>query len=201
MKRYLSILTIGLLAGCVTPYQTQKTTQGAAIGATAGAIIGSQSDQFVGGAIIGGVLGGLAGAILSDGHDGRDGRVYASAPRYHRRACGRGDIFFKRARHARQLNHRISLMRQGIRFCPNNPAAQNDLGVALMLWGDSSGARIHFNQALRFDPQYYPARRNMEFMRHYHAPVRYRQHIQPPVYRQRHNRGHQDNNHPDRGDD
>ncbi|WP_238701131.1 YMGG-like glycine zipper-containing protein [Mariprofundus erugo] len=177
MKRYLSILTISLLAGCATPYQEQTATQGAVIGAAAGAVIGAQSDQVVEGAIIGGVLGGLAGAILADD---RDDRIQASAPRYHRSACGRGDIYFERARNERALERRINLMRQGIAYCPNNPAAHNDLGVALMLWGDRDRARMHFEQALRYDPHYDPARHNIERMGRYHAPA----HYQAPAHRE-----------------
>ncbi|WP_018294193.1 glycine zipper family protein [Mariprofundus ferrooxydans] len=179
MKRYLSIVAIGLLAGCSTAYQQRTATQGAVVGAATGAVIGAQSDQVVEGAVIGGVLGGLVGAMLADN---RDDRIHESAPRYHRSNCGRGDIYFSRARHARELNRRIILMRQGIAYCPNNPAAHNDLGVALMLWGDSNGARMHFRQALRFDPQYYPARHNLERMSRYRAPARYQRPV--PVYRQ-----------------
>ncbi|RLL52998.1 hypothetical protein D8Y20_05695 [Mariprofundus sp. EBB-1] len=182
MKRYLSIVAIGLLASCATPYQERSATQGATVGAVAGAVIGAQSDQFVEGAIIGGVLGGLAGAMLADD---RDDRIHESAPRYHRSNCSRGDIYFQRARHQRRLDRRITLMRQGIAYCPNNPAAHNDLGVALMLWGNNNGARMHFQQALRFDSQYYPARHNLQRMRRYHAPARYQQPDMRPAQRER----------------
>jgi len=181
MKRYLSIVAIGLLAGCSTAYQERSATQGAVVGAVAGAVIGSQSDQLVEGAIIGGVLGGLVGAMLADD---RDDRIHESTPRYHRNSCSRGDIYFERARHERGLDRRITLMRQGIAYCPNNPAAHNDLGVALMLWGDSNGARMHFQQALRFDSQYYPARHNMERMSRYRAPARYQQPAKRPAPRE-----------------
>ena len=48
-------------------------------------------------------------------------------------------------------------MRKGIRFCPNNAAAHNDLGVALELYGDHVAARIEFNRAIRLDSGYRPA--------------------------------------------
>ncbi len=167
MNRYIFIAATILLSSCATAHQERSATQGAVIGGAAGAIIGAQSDQIVEGAIIGGVLGGLAGAILAQD---RDDRIYASEQRYHRRSCSRGDIYFDRARHSRDLGMRVSLMRQGIRYCPNNPAAHNDLGVALMLWGDSGAARIHFGHALRLEPRYYPAQRNMDYLGHYHVP-------------------------------
>ncbi|GAV21227.1 hypothetical protein MMIC_P2209 [Mariprofundus micogutta] len=167
MKRYVFIAVTLVLTGCATAHQERTATQGAVVGATAGAVIGAQSDQIVEGAIIGGVLGGLAGAILADD---RDDRIHASEVRYHRRSCRRGDVYFGKARHARNLGMRVSLMRQGIAYCPDNPAAHNDLGMALMLWGDSAGARAHFNHALRLDPHYYPSRHNLSRMSRYHAP-------------------------------
>jgi len=169
MKRFTLIAVILLLSSCATTHQQKSATQGAAVGATAGAVIGAQSDQIVEGAIIGAILGGLTGAMLADD---RDDRIHASAPRYHRSNCGRGNLYFNKARHARDLGGRISLMRQGIGYCPNNPAAHNDLGVALMIWGDHVGARIHFNQALRLDRNYHPAQRNMSRMSRYKAPKR-----------------------------
>jgi len=167
MNRYILVTATILLSSCATAHQERSATQGAVIGGAAGAIIGAQSDQIVEGAIIGGVLGGLAGAILAQD---RDDRIYASEKRYHHRSCSRGDIYFDRARRSRDLGMRVSLMRQGIRYCPNNPAAHNDLGVALMLWGDSAGARIHFGHALRLKPRYYPAQRNMDYLGHYQVP-------------------------------
>lgn len=160
MKKLLIACTaLGLLSGCATTHQERATTQGAVVGATAGAVIGAQSDRAVEGAFIGGILGGLAGAVLSD--DGSD-RVMASEPRYHRRSCRQGAQYFDRAARVRNLNRKISLMRQGLRLCPGNPAAHNDLGVALMLRGDYAEARKHFGHALKLDPGYIPARRNME---------------------------------------
>lgn len=192
MKRLIFIVTALFLTGCATAHQERTATRGAAIGATAGAVIGSQSDQVLEGAIIGGVLGGLAGAILSED---RDDRVHSSERRYHRSACERGDIYFGRARNSRSLDRRIAFMRQGIRYCPNNPAAHNDLGVALMLWGDSAGARIHFNQALRFDPHYYPSQRNLKRMKRYRSPhvrIEHRRDHRNKDYRRDHNSSDRD---------
>lgn len=147
-----------LVAGCATTEQERAATTGAVIGATAGAVIGAQSDRAAEGAVIGGVLGGLTGAILAD--DGR-GRVYSSDRRYHRRACPSGQSYFDESRHTADLDRKIHLMKRGLRYCPNNPAAHNDLGVALMLKGNYRAAEQHFRHALRLDPGYEPARRNL----------------------------------------
>jgi len=159
MKQILSISMVLLLSACATPYQQRTTAQGAVIGATAGAVIGHQSGNAAEGAMIGGALGALAGAVLAEQ---RKKGAYASAPRYHRRACSRGAQYFDRAYRAQNLDRKIHLLRKGLRYCPNNPAAHNDLGVALVLRGDEREARNHFNHALRLDPDYQPARRNLD---------------------------------------
>jgi len=161
MKQMISIAMILLLSACATPYQQRTTAQGAAIGAAAGAVIGAQNDNAAQGAAIGGALGALAGAVLAEQ---RERGIRTSAPRYHRKACRRGVQYFDRAYRARNLDRKIDLLKKGLRYCPNNPAAHNDLGVALVLRGDQGAARRHFNRALRLDPGYYPAQRNLDRM-------------------------------------
>ncbi|MDQ7000243.1 MAG: glycine zipper family protein [Mariprofundus sp.] len=159
MKHTISVMIILLLSGCATAYQERTAAQGAVIGATAGAVIGAQSGNVAKGAVIGGALGALAGAVLAEG---RENRVYRSGPRYHRRACNKGAEYFGQANRARNMDQKIYLLRKGLRYCPNNPAAHNDLGVALVLNGDNTSARSHFRYALRLDPDYYPAQRNLD---------------------------------------
>lgn len=157
----LWLAAIGMISGCATAHQERAATSGAIIGATAGAVIGAQSNRVAEGAVIGGVIGGLAGAVLAEG---AEDRVVPSEPRYHRRSCARGQSYFDRAARARNLDSKIALMREGLRLCPQNPAAHNDLGVALMLRGergDYREAAAHFRHALRIDPDYVPARRNL----------------------------------------
>ena len=166
MKSVITLLMILLLSACVTPYQQRTTTQGAVLGAAAGAVTGAQNGNAEQGAVIGGALGALAGAVIAEN---REKSVYASGPRYHRRACRGGAQYFNRARRARNLDRKIDLLEQGLRYCPNNPAAYNDLGVALELSGDYAAARIRFERALRIDPEYYPARRNLKRMQRSHA--------------------------------
>ena len=165
MKHTISVMIILLLSGCATAYQERTAAQGAVIGATAGAVIGAQSGNVEKGAVIGGALGALAGAVLAEG---RENRVYTSGPRYHRRACNEGAEYFDRANRARNIDRKIYLLRKGLRYCPNNPAAHNDLGVAFVLSGDNASARSHFRHALRLDPDYYPAQRNLDRLNRNH---------------------------------
>ncbi len=159
MKQIISISIILLLSACATPYQQRTTSQGAVLGAAAGAVIGHQSGNAAEGAAIGGALGALAGAVLAEQ---REQGIRTSAPRYHRRACRKGEQYFNRAYRARNLDRKVYLLKKGLRYCPNNPAAHNDLGVALVLRGKDRAARGHFKHALRLDPDYYPARRNLD---------------------------------------
>lgn len=158
---FTTLLCMLLLGACATPHQERAATTGAIVGATAGAVIGSESDRTAEGAVIGGIIGGLAGAVIA-GNQERS--VAPSEPRYHRRACRKGAIYFERARQARRLERQVYWLREGLRYCPNNPAAHNDLGVALLLLGKPVAARRHFEIALDIDPGYEPARINLRRM-------------------------------------
>jgi len=165
MKYAIAVMMLLLLSACATSYQERTAAQGAVIGATAGAVIGAQSDHVAEGAVIGGALGALAGAVIAEG---RQNRVDTSGSRYHRPACHEGAGYFDRANRAGDIDRKIYLLQQGLRYCPNNPAAHNDLGVALVLSGDRAAARTHFRYALRIDPDYEPAQRNLDRLyRHY----------------------------------
>jgi len=192
MKRFAFVLSILMLSGCVATHQQRSATQGAVVGGAAGAVIGAQNDRLAEGAVVGAIVGGLAGAILAED---RNSRIHASEARYHRRACRNGSQYFSRAHSARNLDRKISLMREGLRYCPNNPAAHNDLGVALVLWGDDAAARIHFNHAIRIDSQYRPAHRNLLRLQQYHPRRGYkneRRERQDERYQRRDSGSHDD---------
>ena len=170
MKSFALMLSLLLFSGCVATHQQRTATQGAVIGGAAGAVIGAQSNRVAEGAVVGAIVGGLAGAILAED---RSNRVYASEARYHRRACNKGSHYFSRAHSARNLDRKINLMREGLRFCPNNPAAHNDLGVALVLRGNHAAARTHFGHAIRLDSSYRPAHRNLRHLQNYYPQRSY----------------------------
>jgi len=68
------------------------------------------------------------------------------------------------------LEERIAFMQEGIRYCPDNPAAHNDLGLGLMLWGDLTAARTQFAYALRLEPDYNPALINLSRIQYNQQP-------------------------------
>jgi len=142
MKRSAFIAATLFLSLCATAHGAEATA----------------SDQVFEDGIHGGVLGGLVGGYL-DMEKGD--RIHASEARYHRKSCNKGNEFFRKARKTEYLDERIALMEKGIKFCPNNPAAHNDLGLAQMLWGDLPAARTHFNESLMLDSDYNPARINL----------------------------------------
>lgn len=156
MKKYIVVTAVLILSVFApTAYQEYSATQTIAV---AGSTV-MASDRIIeeDDAIIGTVLGGLVGGFLDAD---RDDRIHASDARYHR-ACNQGDAYFSKARQTSDLDERIAFMQEGIRHCPDNPAAHNDLGLGLMIWGDLTAARTHFAQALRIDPDYSPARINL----------------------------------------
>jgi len=171
MKRYIFITATLMLSACApTAHQENATVQKTAAVAVDTETTGhaTQTDRITReDEVIGSVLGGLSGAFLDAD---RDDRIHASAARYHRSDCNQGNTYFDKARHAGDLEERIDFMQQGIRYCPDNPAAHNDLGLGLMLWGDLTAARTHFAQALRLDPDYNPARINLSRIQYSHHP-------------------------------
>lgn len=175
MKRFITLLSISMISLCSASFEVAATTEGTivggAVGAVAGAVIGDQSNQAAQGAVVGAILGGLAGAVLSESSNND---VHASEKRYHRQSCRKGRHYFDQARSSRHLVRKINLMREGIRFCPNNAAAHNDLGVALELYGDHVSARIEFNRAIRLDSGYRPAHINLAHLDRRHPKRGYK---------------------------
>jgi len=162
MKRFVFMTATLFLASCATAHQEQsagheRSAKKGSMTASANSH-GDKSDHVVRGQIFGGVLGGLAGAVLDKD---RDDRISPSEERFHRSSCSSGDEYFDRARYESDLDERVTLMEEGIGYCPDNPAAHNDLGLGLILWGDMDAARMHFEDALRIDPDYNPARINL----------------------------------------
>lgn len=159
MKRYAIIAAISLLAGCASGEKQHASGHGSSI--QPGPIDISKSDRVYEDGIHGGVLGSLVGAVLDKEHHDR---IRASEPRYHQRRCDGGDHYFSKAAHAPYVDERVELMEQGIDYCPDNPAAHNDLGLALLLWGDLPAARNHLYRALELDSNYQPARLNLAYV-------------------------------------
>jgi Flp pilus assembly protein TadD len=159
MKKYVFGVVILTLSACTTTtHQKHAAMQETVVDTKAvvadRAVQTNQTDRIIReDVIIGGVLGGLVGAFLDAD---RGDRIHASEARYHR-VCSQGNAYFSKATQTSDLEERITFMQEGIRYCPDNPAAHNDLGLGLMLWGDLPAARAQFTQALRLDSGYNPA--------------------------------------------
>jgi len=173
MKRYVFVAAILMLSACTTSKHEEPTHQEKAaiqVDKVTVAVAGTQSDRIIrDDVIIGDVLGGLVGAFLDAD---RGDRIHASEARYHHRDCNQGNAYFSKARKTSDLEERIAFMQEGIRYCPDNPAAHNDLGLGLMLWGDLTAARTQFAYALRLDPDYNPALINLSRIQYNQQPGR-----------------------------
>ncbi|MDQ7000667.1 MAG: hypothetical protein Q9M12_07290 [Mariprofundus sp.] len=178
MNTYVFVAVILMLSACTaTTHQQHAVTQKSDMQKTAmdtNAVAAdrpvqtSQTDRIIReDVIVGGVLGGLVGAFLDAD---RGDRIHASEARYHH-VCNQGNAYFIKATRTSDLEERIAFMQEGIRFCPDNPAAHNDLGLGLMLWGDLPAARAQFAQALRLDSGYNPARINLSRIPYKAKPV------------------------------
>ena len=63
---------------------------------------------------------------------------------------------------SRRLPEAIELFRTALALDSNRPVTHNNLGIAWIMTGEPDSARAHFEAALRLDPDYAEARRNLE---------------------------------------
>ena len=81
-----------------------------------------------------------------------------------RQDCSLAGDYFQRGYNATNNDDKIYYLQKGLQYCATDVRAQNDLGVAYYQRGDrhdTDRARDHFQAALRLDPNYSPARQNL----------------------------------------
>jgi Flp pilus assembly protein TadD len=61
-----------------------------------------------------------------------------------------------------QLPEAVQELSQALQFAPEDARIQNDLGVALYQIEDYENAADHFSEAVRINPAYADARRNLD---------------------------------------
>ncbi|ATX81297.1 hypothetical protein Ga0123462_0422 [Mariprofundus ferrinatatus] len=158
MNGFVLIAATLVLSGCAASHQEHSVKKEPSSSVVSNSTDITQSDRVFEGGIQGGVLGSLVGAVLDKE---RDDRIHASEVRYHRPKCQHGARYFDKATRTPHVDERIIYMEEGIEYCPDNAAAHNDLGLALVIWGDLPAARDHFDYALKLEPDYEPARLNL----------------------------------------
>jgi tetratricopeptide (TPR) repeat protein len=164
LRKATSIVLAGALLsqGCCSWDRENRdaAVTGGVLGAAGGAIIGSMTGSWVWGGLIGGSMGALAGYVIADNSKdkkadaehtvGASSRLRDDAEREYQIAMAAKD----------QTSAEFHL-RESIKLSPT-PAAHNNLGIIQLQKGDRESARASFRSAIRLDPSYDPALRNLE---------------------------------------
>jgi len=172
------IATLSLLLMLPVPVRAgEKALLGALIGAGAGAAIGHSVDR-TGGSGKGAAIGAIGGYVLGSAMEKKDNQPAAAPPPAKtgaasaatltrspfRQDCALARDYFRRGYRATLVEDKIYYLQKGLQYCATDVRAHNDLGVAYYNRGgrhDRDRARDQFQAALRLDPGYTPARRNL----------------------------------------
>ena len=82
-----------------------------------------------------------------------------------RQDCNRAFRDFEKAQAAREPHEAVPLYRSGLRLCPDDDVAHYELGKILRDMGRTQEARAEFEAALKINPNFYEAQRQLETMR------------------------------------
>ena len=129
---------------------------GAAGGAVLGGVIGHQSGNKWRGALIGGLIGGLAGYIVGTELGSSSDEPPANTTQYND-----AKQVFDQANREEDPQRAIAMYDEVIAIDPSYPEPHNNKGLRYLQLGDEQAAERCFNDALRADPGYQPARDNL----------------------------------------
>ena len=82
-----------------------------------------------------------------------------------REACNRAFRSFSAARKATRNEEAVDLYREGITLCPSDDVAHNELGELYMRMGRKADAAAEFDAALRLNPNFSRAQKNLKAVR------------------------------------
>ncbi len=139
-----------------------KRIMGTLLGAGIGAAVGHSIDR-TGGAGKGAVIGAIGGYLIGQQMD-KPSTSEVSPPETHAYTC---QDALNQTNHASRIQNKkkkVFLLQNALRICPNSARIHNDLGVAYYqrgLYYDGQRARLELQEALRIDPNYTIARRNL----------------------------------------
>jgi tetratricopeptide (TPR) repeat protein len=79
-----------------------------------------------------------------------------------RQDCNRAFRDFEKAQKAEEPEGAIAIYREGLRLCPDDEVAHYELGKLLLATGQPKQAAEEFEEALRINPDFASARRELE---------------------------------------
>jgi len=82
-----------------------------------------------------------------------------------RRECNRALGDFEKAQTLKDGQEAVALYRRGLRLCPDDDVARYELGKILRGLGRMEEARAEFEGALKINPNFLDARRQLETLR------------------------------------
>jgi tetratricopeptide (TPR) repeat protein len=84
--------------------------------------------------------------------------------RRRRRDCNRAFLLFERAQGAAEAREVVALYREGLDLCPDDEVAHYEAGKVLAGMGRTEEAAREFEAALRINPNFQDARRQLQAM-------------------------------------
>jgi len=82
-----------------------------------------------------------------------------------REACNRAYPAFSAARKAPKIEEAVDLYREGLTLCPSDDVAHNELGELYLRLGRKPEAAAEFEEALRINPNFPRAQKNLDSTR------------------------------------
>ncbi|MDQ6957156.1 MAG: glycine zipper domain-containing protein [Mariprofundaceae bacterium] len=161
------------LCACVAIFSVptqagDKAIMGTLLGAGLGAAIGHSADR-TGGAGKGAAIGAIGGYLVGQQMDKNKARTAPppQAKQAHSYNCQSALDDTDYASNVRNKGEKVFLLQNALRICPSSARIHNDLGVAYYQRAqpyDEKRARLELQEALRINPNYTVAQRNLRAM-------------------------------------
>ncbi len=92
-------------------------------------------------------------------------RVAKQTEEQKRQDCNRAFGYYEKAQAAKDPRGAVSLYRQGLKLCPDDDVAHYELGKILQSSGEIKEAQEEFEAALKINPNFTDAKRQLDAMR------------------------------------
>jgi Tfp pilus assembly protein PilF len=159
----LAVAAAPLLAGCQNPDNNKWL--GAGIGVAAGGLGGraiAGKKHKTAGTLIGAVVGGVAGFAIAGGFGSNASEEQRSSSSFQQ-----ANSEFEAGRQAKTSGNNTAALQHyeaAGRLAPDQPESYNNAGLIYLEQGDRANAEQNFRRALTVDPDFQPARTNLQQM-------------------------------------